>query len=190
MKSNNLLGLEVNGFSLIEIMVAVAFLMVGSTVAVIEIHESMAGIDADKAANLVMAELRYARQVAVDERRTVDVAFVGNNRIIVTRRNRRGSTTLLENITLPAGYVFGLPSGISDDTDEGYGNAQAVNFNTATSGSFLPDGVFASSTGNVLNGTVFTIGSGNRSARAVTLTGASGQLKQYYLQTETWIGRN
>src|SRR6267143_5673738 len=84
------------GFSLVEVTVVVGLIMIGSAVAVVQMRQSAAAIDADKASNMAIAELRYARQVAVDERRTVNVAFVGSNGITVTRQNGGGSTTLLD----------------------------------------------------------------------------------------------
>ncbi|HYR84700.1 MAG TPA: prepilin-type N-terminal cleavage/methylation domain-containing protein [Terriglobia bacterium] len=176
------------GFSLVEVTVVVGLIMIGSAVAVVQMRQSAAAIDADKASNMAIAELRYARQVAVDERRTVNVAFVGSNGITVTRQNGGGSTTLLDSVTLPSGYTFGLPTGV-DDTPEAFGNTQPVSFNLGTTGSFLGDGIFVSGAGIVMNGTVFTIGSGNGSARAVTLTGASGRMKQYYVQGTKWVER-
>jgi len=176
------------GFSLVEVTVVVGLIMIGSAVAVVQMRQSVAAIDADKASNMAIAELRYARQVAVDERRTVNVAFVGSNGITVTRQNGGGSTTLLDSVTLPSGYTFGLPTGV-DDTPEAFGNTQPVSFNLGTTGSFLGDGIFVSGAGIVMNGTVFTIGSGNGSARAVTLTGASGRMKQYYVQETKWVER-
>src|SRR6267142_1140489 len=170
------------GFSLVEVTVVVGLIMIGSAVAVVQMRQSAAAIDADKASNMAIAELRYARQVAVDERRTVNVAFVGSNGITVTRQNGGGSTTLLDSVTLPSGYTFGLPTGV-DDTPEAFGNTLGM------TGSFRADGTFVCGAGVVMNGTVFTISAGNDTARAVTLTGATGRMKEYYVQGTEWVGK-
>jgi hypothetical protein len=81
-----------------------------------------------------------------------------------------------------------LPTGVAD-TPEGFGNASAVYFNGGTSGLFLGDGTFVTTTNVLVNGTVFTIGSGNPSARAVTLTASTGRGKQYWINGTTWVLR-
>ncbi|HYR91667.1 MAG TPA: prepilin-type N-terminal cleavage/methylation domain-containing protein [Terriglobia bacterium] len=170
------------GFGLIEMMVVAVLIVSGSTVAVSQMRQAAAAIDADKASNMVIAELRYARQVAVDERSTVNVAFVGPDVITVARQHRGGATSLLDSVTLPSGYTFGLPTGV-DDTPEAFGNTLGM------TGSFRADGTFVCGAGVVMNGTVFTISAGNDTARAVTLTGATGRMKEYYVQGTEWVGK-
>ncbi len=177
-----------SGYSLLEVLTVVALIAIVSTVAVIQMRQSVATLDADRALNLVVAQLRYARQIAVDQRRQADISFSAPNGITITRQDSGGGSTVMASETLPSGYGFGLPEGVSD-TPEGYGNTQPVSFNLDTTGTFLGDGTFVNSAGIVINGTVFTIGSGNGSARAVTLTGASGRLKQYWVQGTSWAER-
>jgi prepilin-type N-terminal cleavage/methylation domain-containing protein len=176
------------GFSLIEVLSVILLVGIGSSVALIQMRNSMAVIDADRAANLVMGQLRYARQIAVDQRRNVLVQFTGASTIVVTRQDGGGATTVLSTVTLPSGFIYGLPTG-PGDTPENFGNAAAVYFNGETSGTFLADGIFVNAGNIVVNGTVFTIGSGNVTSRAVTLTGASGRLKSYHLKGTLWIER-
>ena len=94
----------------------------------------------------------------------------------------------MSDVYLPTGFTFAVPTGVAD-TPEAFGNTQAVNFNLGTSGTFQGDGTFVNTSAIVMNGTVFTMGSGVGTARAVTLTGASGRLKQYYTQGATWVER-
>jgi prepilin-type N-terminal cleavage/methylation domain-containing protein len=177
------------GFSLLEVLTVSTLVLIGSTVAVIQYRTSVAVLDADKASNLVVGQIRYARQVAVDQRRNVELAFVESNRITVTRQDGGGATTVMSDVTLPPGYTFGLAAGVGD-TPEGYGDDEPVQFGLDdTSGIFQGDGAFVSGAAVVMNGTVFTIGSGNGSARAVTLTGASGRMKQYYIKDGAWVER-
>lgn len=177
------------GFTLIEICFVTGLMMIATAVAVVHMKQSMAILDADKASNLVVAQIRYARGAAVDGRRDVELGFAGSNRITVTRQENGGGTTVLADVTLPSGYTFGLPSGVAD-TPEGYGNGQPVSIGLATNGTFLGDGTFVNAPGIVTNGTVFTIGGGgNGSARAVTVAGASGRVRQYYINGNTWIDR-
>jgi type II secretory pathway pseudopilin PulG len=179
---------QTSGFSLIETMMVIALVMIGSSVALVQMRQSVATLDADRAAKVVVSQMQYARQVAVNQRRDVILAFTEPNQITVTRLDGGGDSTELADVTLPPGYTFGLPDGIGD-TPDGYGNTEPVNFNLETSARFLGDGTLVTPGGIVVNGTVFTIGSGNGSARAITLTGASGRTKHYYIQGSSWVER-
>jgi Tfp pilus assembly protein FimT len=177
-----------SGFSLIEVVMIIALIMIGSSVALVQMRQSVATLDADRAAGMVVSQIQYARQVAVDQRRNVVIAYADPNQITVTRQDPGGVATELSDVTLPTGYTFGLASGVGD-TPDGYGDDAAVDFNDGASATFLGDGTLVTGGGVVVNGTVFTIGAGNGSARAVTVTGASGRTKQYYLQGAAWVER-
>jgi prepilin-type N-terminal cleavage/methylation domain-containing protein len=174
-----------SGFSVLEMIVALAIVGIGSAVALIQMRNAMHIVDADKACDLVMSQLRYARQVAVDQRRNALVEFIGTNRIRVTRQDGGGNTTVLSDVQLPSGYTFSMPMSIAD-TPDGYGNAAPVFFNEGSSGTFLADGIFVNGANTLLNGSVFTMGSTSGSARAVTLTGASGRIVSYWLEGSAW----
>ena len=134
--------------------------------------------DAQSVSNLVISQMNYARQVAIDQRRNVLIEFRGTNEIKVTRFESDGTSTVLSDAFLPTGYTYGLPTGSPPDTPEHFGNAVAVSFNGATGGTFFGDGTFVDTAAVVFNGTVYTIGSGNTTARAVTLTGATGRVQK------------
>jgi len=173
------------GYSLIEAIFVVALVTFGSSAALVQLQSSVKAIDADVASATVVSQMKYARQVAINSRYSVLVEFISPATIRLTQFGAGGSSTVISNVTLPTGITFGLASGLGD-TPEGYGNASAVHFNGATSGTFLADGVFVNNAGIVVSGTVFTIGSGTGSARAVTLSGPNGRLKQYYVRNNAW----
>jgi type II secretory pathway pseudopilin PulG len=173
------------GFSLVEFLVALSVLMITTGIAVIKMKQSITLLDADKAAEQVKDALRYARQVALDDRRDVLVEFLNTNEIKVTRRDSP-TPTVMYDANLPSGYRFGLPSGMGD-TPDGYGNTSAVTFNLQSSGVFRGDGIFTDDAGIVMNGTVFTINGANSTSRAVTLTGATGRLKKYAISGSSWV---
>jgi type II secretory pathway pseudopilin PulG len=170
----------------LEVLVVVGCIVIASTVAMVQMRQSMAIVDADKAANTVASQIRYARQIAVDQRRTVLLEFVEPNEIKVTRQG--DDEAVMSDVFLPTGFRFALPAD-AVDTPENYGAGAAVYFNAGTSGTFLGDGTFVDASGVILNGTVFTLGSGNNTARAVTLTGASGRTKQYQMVAEEWAAK-
>jgi prepilin-type N-terminal cleavage/methylation domain-containing protein len=173
------------GFTLVELLVVLSILMITSGIAVIKMKASITLLDADKAAEQVTGALRYARQVALDDRRDVLVEFINNNEIKITRRDSP-TPTVMSDASLPSGYTFSLPGGVPD-TPDGYGNSSAVNFNMQNNGVFRGDGIFTDDAGIVVNGTVFTMNGSNSTARAVTLTGATGRLKTYLVSGATWV---
>jgi prepilin-type N-terminal cleavage/methylation domain-containing protein len=61
------------GISLVEIMVAVAIIGVLTSMAVMQIGAVRPGLEADGAMRVVMAQLNYARETAVAQRRLVEV---------------------------------------------------------------------------------------------------------------------
>jgi prepilin-type N-terminal cleavage/methylation domain-containing protein len=173
------------GFSLIEALVAMAIILIGASVAVVQLRSSMAVVDADKAINLVSSQLRYARQIAVDQRRNVFVEFVGNDQVRISRIEPDTTTTVMADVSLPVGFRFGKPSGVGD-TPDAFGDATPVYFNMNTNGIFQSDGSFVDNAGLPANGTVFTMLSNNGSARALTLTGSTGRTRIYWLQGTNW----
>ena len=177
-----------SGYSMIEVMAVALLISVGSRVAMNQIKGTLNLIDADVAANTVSGQIQSARQMAVDQRRNMQVDFLGANEIKITRQDSGGGTTVISDVFLPAGYSFAMPTGIGD-TPDGFGNTSAVYFNGGTSGLFLGDGTFVSAVNVLINGTVFTMGAGSQTARAVTLTGATGRVKQYSLVGGNWAIR-
>src|SRR5438552_10306725 len=121
------------GFNLLEIMAVIALTAIGSSIAVIHMKNTTSKVDADNAANTVASELAYARQLAVDQRRNVLVEFAGTNEIRVTRQDSGGGTTLIEDVTLPAGYTFSFPTGIGD-TPDGFLSGSSLYTSIGTSG--------------------------------------------------------
>jgi Tfp pilus assembly protein FimT len=176
------------GFSFVETAVVLLLTTIVSAVGVVQMKTSLTFIDADAASNVVISQLSYARQTAIDQRRNILVQFLNSNEIKVTRDEQGGGTTVLADVTLPQGYTFSFPSGYPDTPDH-FGNNSAVYFNNGTSGTFLGDGTFVDGANVLLNGSVFTMDGGNGTARAVTLTGSTGRVKQYWLQGAAWVVR-
>jgi type II secretory pathway pseudopilin PulG len=175
-----------SGFSLLEVAFVAGVTVIIGAVALVQLRATRAVFEAQAVSNMVVAQINYARQVAIDQRRNVLVEFRGANEVRVTRLEPGGGSTVLSDVFLASGFHYGLPSGDPPDTPENFGNASAVSFNGATGGAFLGDGTFVDAGGVVLNGTVFTIGSGDSTAKAVTLTGATGRVLQYYFSEGVW----
>ncbi len=174
------------GFSLLEVLLVVGIIMVlVSSVAMLQFRTAEELLGADAAAAEVVGQMRYARRVSIDQRRTVQLLFVGNNQIQVVRQDDATNTTVMADVTLPTGYTFAIPTG-AGETPEGFGNAAAVDLGGGTGGSFLSDGTFVDANNAILNGTIFTMATQTGTSRAVTLTGATGRAKRYSWANGQW----
>ena len=174
------------GFSLLEVVIVVAVVMILATsVAMIQFQATSELLDADVSLAQVVDQMRLARQIAIDQRRNVQIQFVGTNNVQVIRQDDPNNTTTVVNVLLPSGYTFAFPNG-SGDTPDGFGNSAAVDLGGGTTGTFLGDGTFVDGSSALLNGTVFTMGGTGPTARAATLSGATGRVRRYAWRSNVW----
>ena len=113
------------GYSLIELMVVVCVIGILGGMSVFQYLAARPGLQADGAMRVVMSELNVAREMAVSQRRFVDVEFVGSNRIRVTRLDVPSGTTLLRDVSFEASLAYGLSEG-AGDTPDGFGVESGV----------------------------------------------------------------
>jgi prepilin-type N-terminal cleavage/methylation domain-containing protein len=174
-----------SGFSLIELMVVAAILMVATAIAVPSIQGELLNQRAGAAMQQVRGQLSVARDTAMATRRTVEVQFNGVNQIQVIRidgavRTPIGTTTLLSNMQY---RVFaGLP-----DTPDTFGRAGGVSFGGPTTVWFLADGSVSDAGGVPASGTLFLgMAALPLSARAVTVLGPTGRIQAYRWDGRSW----
>jgi prepilin-type N-terminal cleavage/methylation domain-containing protein len=163
------------GYSLVELMVVVCLIGILGSMTVFQYLSARPGMQADAAMRVVMAELNSAREVAVSQRRSVQVAFVGVNRVTVTRIDVPSGTTLLRDVSFEANLEFGLVEG-AGDTPDAFGNDSAspdmITFNS--------DGMLVDESGSPVNRTIFLImPNAPQSFRAVTVLGSTGRVRGY-----------
>ena len=172
------------GVTLIEMMVSLSIMAVVGSMATAKMTDVRRTIQSDAAMRAVMAEMNTARDMAMTQRRNMEVQFVGGNWIRVIRHEAPGIvTTPLRGVALESNATFGLTAGVPD-TPDAFGNPNAVAFGAAQSVMFGTDGTLIDENGNPLNGTVFlTIPGQPGSARAVTVLGATGRIRGY-----RWFG--
>ena len=67
-----------SGFTVIELIIVIAVIGIVSAFALINIFAILPGYRADQAMNQVFSQLRAARELAISQRREVQVQFHGN----------------------------------------------------------------------------------------------------------------
>ena len=177
------------GFTLVELLMVVA---VGGTLAGISIMgfaNAATSIRGDNGMVQVMSQLRMARDLAINQRRAMEVEFLAPNEIRITRQDIPAGTTLMNQFFLEGTVQFLQFSGVSD-TPDGFGDSDEIDFGGGPTQQigFLGDGMLVDLSnpavaGTPVSGTVF-LGIPNQpgSARAVTVFGGTGRVRGY-----TWI---
>jgi prepilin-type N-terminal cleavage/methylation domain-containing protein len=171
------------GYSLIELMMVVMLIGVLAGMATFQIASARPGMLGDGAMRQVMGELNAAREMALTQRRLMQINFVGTDMIRITRREVPSGTTVLREVYFEGGVRYGLIAGASD-TPDAFGKASATSFGSATAIMFGTDGQLVDQAGAAVNGTIFlTIPDTASSFRAVTIQGSTGRVRGY-----KWLG--
>jgi prepilin-type N-terminal cleavage/methylation domain-containing protein len=176
-----------DGFSLIELCIVLSIACVVMGFALPNIREMSRGMDANKSMYLVTDLLRNGRELAMAQRRRVEVQFSNNNQIALVRHNLPDDTTdILSTITLANTYAFRLFA--IPDTPDALGNTAAVSFQNTEKISFLSDGSLVGDDNTPRSGTIF-LGQANspKTARAVTIIGPTGRIHPYRWSGTEWV---
>ncbi len=175
------------GFSIVEITIGVLLACTLTGFALIGMEGVLPGINANQAMNATVAQLRQGRDLAMTQRRSMQLRFLGNNQIQLVRNELPTGTRVVSTVTLGNQCQFMIFNDIPDTPDQ-FGNATPVDFGSAATLTFLSDGTLVDNSGNPRNGTVF-IGSPAHpeAARAVTLLGATGRVRGYRWNGTGWI---
>jgi type II secretory pathway pseudopilin PulG len=200
-----------SGFSLIEMLTVVFVVFILMGVAVMLTDSSQRGYKANVARDLVVTQLRMARQLATSKRRNVRVDFTPPNQIQVTVQYLPGEAPgnpikpfFLNNadqgVTNTAQFCLfpGLP-----DTPMAFGNTQAINLAQPSGGGawgvmFTTSGALVGTSSlaamnlignsNPVNASIFIgIPPKTSTARAVTVLGATGRVRSYSWNGTQWI---
>jgi type II secretory pathway pseudopilin PulG len=184
-------GGDERGFSMIELLIVVLILMTVGAMAIIQLSPTLQQQQANAAMIQIASEMRQARELAMTERRNIQVSFAGNNQITLTRMNLPVGLAVLGTVPIQAPAVFMLTPG-APDTPDGFGNKGAIEFGNVVGGPptmlFQSDGTFVDTSGNLLNGTVFIgIPKVPTAARAVTIVGSTGRIRMYKANPTGWV---
>jgi type II secretory pathway pseudopilin PulG len=200
-----------SGFSLIEMLSVVLVVFVLTAAAVMLTDGSQRGYKANAARDLVVTQLRMARELATSKRRNVRVDFTSPNQIQVTVQYLPGEAA---GPAIAPVYLNNADHGITNgsqfylfptlpDTPMAFGNTQAINLAQpsgasvwgvmfTTSGALVGTSSLAAmnliGNSNPVNATIFIgIPPKISTARAVTVLGGTGRVRSYTWSGTQWI---
>lgn len=182
-------GNQQRGFTMWELAIVCVLLIIISAMAIVQLHPTIQQRQADAAMVEVASQLRQAREMAVSQRRQIQVKFIGTNQVSLNRLNI--NPAVVGGVFIQAPMTFRLTAG-KGDTPDGFGNAGAIVFGGIVGGPptmmFQSDGTFVDTAGNLINGTVF-LGMLNEpsAARAVTLLGSTGRIRMWRNNAAAWV---
>ncbi len=183
------------GFTLVETIVMLGIAGTLSAMAIVQIGGATAGMKADAAMRVVLGQLNTARELAISQRRYMQVRFVAPNQIQTVRTdvNTSGTvtgTTVLSTIVFESGVTYNLLAALptsSPAPPDGFPISSAVNFGAATTIQFATDGQLIDQAGSPLNGTVVLASPNDvTSTRAVTVFGSTGRVRAYRWNGQVW----
>jgi prepilin-type N-terminal cleavage/methylation domain-containing protein len=169
------------GVTLIEMLLVLGIMGVVGAMGAAQIAEARRAMQGDGAMRLVMSQFNTAREMAVTQRRHMELKFVGTNWMQIVRREVPAGTTTLMSQAFEGNVTFRIVPSVTADTPDGFGNSSAVSFGSSTTSViFSSDGTLIDQSGNPLNGTVFlAVINVPKSQRAVTILGATGRVRGY-----------
>jgi type II secretory pathway pseudopilin PulG len=183
-----------SGYSLIEIMAVLCVSAILGGMAMFQIAAARPALQGDGAMRVVMSELNYARDVAVSQRRFVEVEFIDASRLRVLRIDDLAPAdgaeilpTVLRDVSLENGATFAMLDGVSLDTPDGFGLANGAEPDAVFR--FTSDGMMVNDAGEPVNTSVFLLVPGApKSFRAVTVLGSTARVRGYRWHGDAWAG--
>jgi type II secretory pathway pseudopilin PulG len=195
---------KMRGFSIVEMLIVVAIMMIVLGTAFIQIAPALKNAKTEAALQTTLGQMRRAHELAVDRRTIYRVRFTAPRTIQLDKVDIDPTTlartfTFQSTINLPTDMSFSVVTGIptaSTTVPEGYGNGStAIDFNRDFGGGgtdvyFQRDGRALNAANQVNNGLVYMCRTGEfRSCKAVSLMGATGRSKGWRLNPAAngWI---
>lgn len=174
------------GFTVIELLMVLVMM---GTVLAIGLGGFTVALDTvrgDASMNVVLWQLKLARETAINQRRSVRVTFTEPNYMTVVRQNIPSGTTLISTAVLEHQTKFYVFSNMPD-TPDGFGKANAIDFGTATEIRFNSEGQLTNQLGAIINGSVFIAKPSSRmTARALTVFGPTSTIRTYRWNGTAW----
>jgi prepilin-type N-terminal cleavage/methylation domain-containing protein len=180
------------GFSLVEGIVAIGIISIVMAMAIIGFGNMLPNSKANSAMDQLLYQLRSARELAIAHRCEVQVQFVGVNQLTLTQIWPIGVPPPPVNLTFEGGAQYIVFPSVPDvPAPYNYGKAAPIFFGGIANGppimKFTTNGSFIDGGNTLVNGTVFLGIPGNVStARAITILGATGRVREYHYNGTTW----
>ncbi|HEX7138363.1 MAG TPA: prepilin-type N-terminal cleavage/methylation domain-containing protein [Vicinamibacterales bacterium] len=183
-------GRRDDGYNLIEMMFVMGIMSVLAAMAVVQINASRAALKGDAAMRVVMTQMNQAREMAITQRRYMQVTFTTPRTVNIVREDTTATTTKLSSVPFEGGATFGVYTGLPD-TPDAFGKTAATYFTSSagvvTTVKFAPDGTLVDANGQTANGSVFlSIPTMVLSSRAVTVLGSTGRVRAYRWDGSGW----
>jgi len=183
-----------SGYTLIEVMVVLCVSAILGGMAMFQVAAARPAFQGDGAMRVVMAELNYARDVAVSQRRYVEIEFVTENRLRVLRIDDLAPEdgvevppAVLQDLTLENGATFAMLDGVALDTPDGFGLDNGAEPDAVLR--FTSDGMMVNDAGEPRNASLFVLVPGApKSFRAVTVLGTTARVRGYRWHGDAWAG--
>jgi prepilin-type N-terminal cleavage/methylation domain-containing protein len=179
------------GFTLLEMLVVVALIMIVSGVAAAITPGVIRAVKGNSATMQAKAFLDRVREVAVTKRRNIDVRFLAPNQLQAEERQVPGAPVdparFNETITFEGGLQYLTFPGVPDTPDLFGGMATPISLGGAPVVMFTSEGTFADINGDFINATVAFGTVGNPlSANAVTILGTTAKVRQWRWSGTQW----
>jgi hypothetical protein len=164
--------------------------MIVGAMAIFGFGSALRNAKANSAMDALVSQLRSARERAISHRCEVQVQFVGTNQVTTSEIWVAGTPPPPVTISFEGGATFQVFNTIPD-TPMALGNSSAVYFGGLSGGppvmKFTTTGAFIDAGNTFVNGTAFVGITGLPStARAVTILGATGRVRQYHWDGTQW----
>jgi hypothetical protein len=171
---------------MVEIMATLGFVMVILAIAVGFYPPAIATIQGDADMRILNWQLKLARELAINQRRSVQLTFVAPNQIQVFRNEIPTGQTLVSQAVLEHNTQYWLFAG-QPDTPDGFGRPTAISFSGAATVMFTADGMLTDAAGNPVNGSIF-LGQPGRplTSRALTVFGPTATIRTYRWNGTQW----
>lgn len=188
-KKGLMLRRKMRGFTLIEMMIVVAIILIASGMFFMTLQPAMRQARLNNAYNTTLAAFRSAREKSIAERRVYIVTLTAPRTMTLTQ----GSTGIVTNTyTLPLDVAFsaepGIPNSVAATPDRFGTGGLAIDFDqgvalgTKNMIYFQADGSAQDVNSNLNNGVLYMARPGDLfSSRAITVWGATGRLRGWRL---------
>jgi prepilin-type N-terminal cleavage/methylation domain-containing protein len=180
------------GFTLLEILIALAIISVIMGMAMLNYGSILPNFKANSAMDQLLYQLRSARERAIAHRREVRVQFVGTNQLTITEIWLVGTAPPASTVSFEGGAQYIILPGVPDlPAPFNFGNTAPVYFGGLSGGppimKFSTTGALIDGGNTLVNGTVFMGIPGRPStARAISILGATGRVREYHWDGSQW----